>query len=118
MWEDNANDLVWEEVRDFWNITPEEFSRWNLSVGLDCKSWRIQSYCVVPLARLPTTTTSSKAPETTIAATSTALTSTLGPSPTSWSALGCYTDENTKYAALEERVTDEGGDDNLTIATC
>jgi hypothetical protein len=116
MWEDNANDLVCEDVRKFWNITPEEFSRWNPSVGLDCKPWGIQSYCVVPLERLHATT-SSEAPETTTAM-STSLTSTLGPSPTSWSALGCYTDESPKYSALEERVNDVGGDDDLTVATC
>jgi hypothetical protein len=118
MWEDNADDLVCEEVRDYWHITPEDFSRWNPSVGLDCKPWGFQSYCVVPRARLPTTTSSSsEAPETTTA-TSTSSTSALGPSPTSWSALGCYTDENPKYSALEELVSSKGGDKSLSIASC
>ncbi|KAL6850824.1 hypothetical protein ACO1O0_007950 [Amphichorda felina] len=115
MWEDNANDLVCEEVREFWNITAEEFSLWNPSVGLDCKPWRVQSYCVVPLERLPTTTSSEVPTATT---TFTSSTSTLGPSPTSWSTLGCYTDENPKYPALDELISEEGGDNNLTIAKC
>ncbi|KAH7317091.1 WSC domain-containing protein [Stachybotrys elegans] len=117
MWEDNANDLVCEDVRENWGITPEEFSEWNPSVGLDCKPWRIQSYCVVPLKRLPVTTTSSQTSKTTTT-TSTSSTSTLGPSPTSWSSLGCYTDENPKYSALKQRLSDAAGDKNLTIAAC
>lgn len=115
MWEDNANDLVSEEVREFWKTTAEDFSDWNPSVGLNCKPWRVQSYCVVPLARLPTTT-SSKEPTTTAPSTSSA--STLGPSPTSWSVLGCYMDENPKYSALEELLSEGGDDDDLTIAKC
>ncbi|KAG9249496.1 uncharacterized protein F5Z01DRAFT_754455 [Emericellopsis atlantica] len=42
-WYDNAEGESCEEVRDYWNITPEEFTKWNPSVGLDCKPWRYQS---------------------------------------------------------------------------
>ncbi|KAG9201356.1 hypothetical protein G6514_005728 [Epicoccum nigrum] len=116
MWEDNVNDLVCEDVRKYWKITPEEFSRWNPSVGLDCKPWNVQSYCVVPLERLPTTTTEPS--KTTTTTTSTSITSTLGPSPTSWTELGCFTDENPNYSALEKRVSPEGGDNSNTYAKC
>jgi hypothetical protein len=123
MWEDNTGDLVCEEVRDYWTLTPEEFSRWNPSVGLDCKPWRIQSYCVVPQERIDndprpnplTETTMTTATATSEAATSTTSTSSLAPSPTAWNLRGCYPDEDKDLPVLEEQVS--VGDD-LTISKC
>lgn len=82
VWVDNANDLVCEDVRSYWGITAEKFSDWNPSVGLDCTPWIVASYCVVPLERLPETSTSVPAPTTTITTTSSS--PTLRPSPTSF----------------------------------
>lgn len=114
-WENNAHNLVCEEVRRYWGITPEEFSRWNPSVGLNCKPWIAASYCVVPKERIPEVPTTV---EPTTTATITTSTSTLGPSPTSWDARGCYVDEDTEIPVLEKRVSKEGGDTTLTIAKC
>lgn len=33
-------------------VTPEKFHEWNPSVGLDCKPWDLQSYCIVTQRRL------------------------------------------------------------------
>ena len=121
MWEDNTGELSCEEVRDYWTLTPEEFTRWNPSVGLDCTPWRYQSYCVVPQERIDedprpwpttTTTTMTTASDT---ATSTTSTSSLAPSPTAWNLRGCYPDEDEDLPVLEERVS--VGDD-LTISKC
>ncbi|KAF7556900.1 hypothetical protein G7046_g6168 [Stylonectria norvegica] len=96
---------------------PEQFSEWNPSVSLDCKPWRYQSYCIVTKERLAslskTKTTTSKA-----SSTSSTTVSTLGPSPTAWSGMGCYTDNNNKLPVLEKRVSKEGGDTALTISKC
>ncbi|KAH7143398.1 WSC domain-containing protein [Dactylonectria macrodidyma] len=107
-----------EYVRDYFNISPEDFTKWNPSVGLDCKPWRFnQSYCIVTKERLAsvTKTRTTQTPSTTTTFTSS--TSTLGPSPTAWSALGCYVD-NTTTPILEERISKEGGDASLTIPEC
>lgn len=120
MWEDNGYGDSCEYVRDYWNITPEEFSEWNPSVGLDCKPWRYQSYCVVPEIRLSesisSTTTVKSTTTTTTTTTSSAL--DLGPSPTSWSARGCYVDEDPDVPVLEKRISKQGGDTALTIPKC
>ncbi|KAM5342304.1 hypothetical protein ACJ41O_013270 [Fusarium nematophilum] len=67
-----AGDEPCEYVRDYFNISPEDFTKWNPSVG---------------------------------------------PSPTAWSALGCYVD-NTTTPILEERMSKEDGDAALTIPKC
>ena len=118
IWENNNHDLVCEDVRSYWNITPEDFSRWNPSVGLDCKPWIAASYCVVPQERLleEPTTTATKTSSTTIIATSAS--STLGPSPTSWEDRGCYVDDDEEIPTLQKKVSQDGGDAALTIAKC
>lgn len=111
MWEDNANDTDCEEVRDYWNITPEQFTRWNPSVGLDCKPWRFQSYCVVPQERLdndPRTSLvleSSTSTESAVSSTtSSTISSTDVPLIGTWTARGCYVDEDEELPVLEERI--------------
>ncbi|KAF2809810.1 uncharacterized protein BDZ99DRAFT_499086 [Mytilinidion resinicola] len=105
-----------EGVRAYYGITPEEFHKWNPSVGLDCKPWWIHtSYCIVTQERLdnrPNTTTSSST-----TATPTSSTSTLGPSPTAWIAMGCYV-EDSKLPILEQNVSPAGGNVSLTVPNC
>lgn len=124
MWEDigsGDDEMTCEETRDYWNATPEQFSRWNPSVGLDCKPWnKPQSYCVVPESRLteepipmptfPSTTDEPPAPTTTTVEES----STVAPSPASWTARGCYFDEYDTLVLEEHLSTDE----ELTIGKC
>ncbi|KAF2677517.1 WSC domain protein [Lentithecium fluviatile CBS 122367] len=114
-WYNNTDNESCESVRKLFGITPEEFHSWNPSLGLDCKPWRWQSYCIVTQEKLdktkPTTT------PTTTSATPTTSTSSLGPSPTAWTALGCYT-ENSKVPLLEKNMSPTGGDPALTIPKC
>ncbi|KAH7140618.1 WSC domain-containing protein [Dactylonectria macrodidyma] len=116
-WFNNAEDDTCEEIRDYFTITPEQFSEWNPSVGLDYKPWNYQSYCIVTkerMASLTTTVTYISASTSTI---STSSTSSLEPSPTAWSTLGCYADNGT-LPALETCVSKDGGDTALTVAKC
>lgn len=118
-WYDNVMEETCEEVRDYYRITPEEFHRWNPSVGVDCKPWRIQSYCIVPLERWESfTRTRSVAPSTTYEEPSSTV-STHVASPTAWSALGCYEVGPSQYPTLEFNLdADSGGDPDLSIAAC
>lgn len=106
-------------VRDYFNITPEEFHKWNPSVGLDCQPWYdVTSYCIVTLQKLNdtgklTTTTSS----TSTATTTTTSILSLGPSPTFWVARGCYA-EDPKLHVLEQKMSPAAGDPDLTIPKC
>ncbi|KAF7128461.1 hypothetical protein CNMCM5793_003191 [Aspergillus hiratsukae] len=117
-WYDNNEGLTCEEARKYWGITPEQFTEWNPSVSLDCEPWRYQSYCIVTQERLDnsTKTTTTSAPASTSTPTTTQ--TTLGPSPTAWTALGCYFDDPKLLPLLETRVSKEGGDPALTIAKC
>ncbi|OBT71452.1 hypothetical protein VF21_10606 [Pseudogymnoascus sp. 05NY08] len=107
-WYDNDFQQTCEEVRDDWNITPEIFHKWNPSVGLDCKPWEYQSYCVASQERfnewMATYLFSSKV----------AATPTLAPSPTDRTSLGCYA-EGGYYPLI---VSPAGGDSALTIPGC
>lgn len=116
-WFNNGGNDTCEYVRDLFGIKPQLFTKWNPSVGLDCKPWNIQSYCIITQERVdeydrthPTTSTSTTTPA------STTTTSTLGPSPTVWTALGCYNDGNPYI--LDKRMSPEGGDGALTIPKC
>ncbi|KAL3470358.1 WSC domain-containing protein [Aspergillus californicus] len=115
-WYDNNEGLICEEARDYWGITAEHFTSWNPSVSLDCAPWRTtQSYCIVTQERLDNSTKPTTTSESAFA-TSTA-TTTLGPSPASWTALGCYFDDFEDLPVLETRVSKEG-DAELTISRC
>ncbi|KFG84796.1 WSC domain protein [Metarhizium anisopliae] len=118
-WENNIGENTCEYIRDFYTITPEQFSKWNPSVGLDCKPWNIQSYCIVTQERMDEfkrTHTTSPTSTTTATSTSTTSTSTLGPSPTTWTALGCYKEGTPPI--LKTRMSPEGGEEALTIPKC
>lgn len=67
-WYDNHHSLTCK-VRDWmFGISPEDFSRWNPSITLDCGNWEELSYCVVDVEseRSPiiTSSTSSARPTT------------------------------------------------------
>lgn len=117
-WISNTGGKTCKEVRDSFNLTPEEFAQWNPSVGVDCdKLWIVASYCVLThqkLSQLTSTTTSSTKVATTTTTTSA---TTLRPSPTAWEELGCYADRPDR-PILEKLVSDKSGDAALTIPKC
>jgi hypothetical protein len=120
-WYDNSEGLTCKELRDYFTITPEQFTEWNPSVSLDCEPWNEwQSYCIVTQERLDDTASSlsasASATTTSKPASTTASTTTLGPSPTAWTELGCYFDDPAHLPLMETRVS--AADDALTIAKC
>ncbi|KAH6625096.1 WSC domain-containing protein [Boeremia exigua] len=113
-WYNNGEGKTCEYVRELYGITPVEFNEWNPSVGLDCKGWYWQSYCVITQRKLDSikpTTTSFK-----VTTTSTSKVPSLAPSPTAWNALGCYT-QNSARPILEQSMN-ANGDASLTIPKC
>ncbi|CAN9341766.1 unnamed protein product [Alternaria sp. RS040] len=115
-WYDNGQGKTCEWVRELYGYTAAEFSEWNPSVGLDCKPWGDwQSYCVITQRKYDSihpTTTSSKV----ITTTSTSQAPSLGPSPTSWEALGCYA-QNPNRPILEKNMN-LNGDTSLSVPKC
>ncbi|KAK2780797.1 hypothetical protein FQN52_002058 [Onygenales sp. PD_12] len=112
-WYDNTGEMGCEDTRDYYSITPEQFTEWNPSVSLACEPWNWQSYCIVTQERLDNSTTTTTT--TTSKPTSTTSSVFLGPTPTSWTALGCYLDEDPEAPALEKLM---GNDTALTIPDC
>ncbi|KAL7785629.1 hypothetical protein V8C37DRAFT_393655 [Trichoderma ceciliae] len=118
-WWNNGDDSTsCERVRDMFGITPEKFHEWNPSLGVDCEPWRFPlSYCVSTSDRDPppgASTTTTPASSTT----TTSSTSSHVPSPSSWTARGCYPDDDPDFPVLEHMVSDKGGDSSLDIAGC
>jgi hypothetical protein len=111
-WYNNSKGESCEYVRSYFGITPEQFHKWNPSLSLDCEPWDYQSYCIVTLERLEE---ASKTKTTSTTTTSTA--PTLGPSPTSWTDLGCYA-EDPELPILEKNMSQVGGDGSLTVPQC
>ena len=116
-WFNNAGSDTCEFVREMFDISPDDFHKWNPSVGLDCKPWRWQSYCILTeerLSSITTTTTPTPTPEPTTTEPSHV------PSPTSWKALGCYTDDDPDFPVLERKLTDGDGDGDasLDVSSC
>lgn len=110
MWQD-GDEKTCEETRDYWNITPEQFTSWNPSVGLDCKPWsRQQSYCVVPLSRTQTSSSSNETPGPTTTSISVPTSS-----PTGWDLVGCYEYSQEEVFYFERMRLEE---DTLTIKKC
>ena len=112
-WYDNGFGMSCEDTRKMFGISPELFHEWNPSVGLDCKPWTFQSYCVLTQERLdntPISTTSS------VASTTTTTAFTLAPSPTSWTDRGCYV-EDPALPLLDQNMS-PNGDAYLTIPKC
>ncbi|KAK1250097.1 hypothetical protein MKX08_010100 [Trichoderma sp. CBMAI-0020] len=117
-WISNTGGKTCKEVRDSFNLTPEEFAQWNPSVGVNCdKLWIVASYCVLThqkLSQLTSTTASITKPVTTATVIST---TALQPSPTAWEELGCYADRPNR-PILDKLVSDKRGDAALTIPKC
>ncbi|KAH8130340.1 hypothetical protein FP744_10000043 [Trichoderma asperellum] len=119
-WINNTGNKTCKEVRDSFDLTPEEFSQWNPSVGVNCdKLWIVASYCILThqklsqlMSTMTSTTTSSTVPITT-----TTSTTVLRPSPTVWRELGCYADRPNR-SILAKLVSDKDGDTALTIPKC
>lgn len=116
-WYDNYNEQTCEEVRSYYRITPDDFHKWNPSVGTDCKPWLPISYCVLTKEKWEewqssqtTSTTTTKPPPTS--------TSTLGPTPTAWRERGCYADSNKNAPVMDKLISPTGGDTKLTLKTC
>ncbi|KAK4137749.1 hypothetical protein BT67DRAFT_438990 [Trichocladium antarcticum] len=113
-WFNNEDNRPCEWVRGYFKATPEEFSRWNPSVGLDCTPWyNWNSYCVITWTKINETMTTTTT-TTTTSATSTA--PTLGPSPTAWTDMGCYV-EDPAQPLLDVNFS-PNGDPSLSIPKC
>lgn len=111
-WFNNDGSDTCESIRSMFGISPADFHKWNPSVGTDCKPWRYQSYCVLTKERLASlTSTTTKASSTTSTSSSSHV-----PSPPSWTALGCYTDDDAKFPVLEKQVSSD--DKSLQIKSC
>ncbi|OAG13389.1 hypothetical protein CC77DRAFT_1045374 [Alternaria alternata] len=113
-WFDGGWDLSCEETRKMFGISPELFHKWNPSVGLDCKPWNFQSYCVLTQERVDTEPP--KWTSTISTTTTTATSSTVTPSPTSWTDIGCYVEDPT-FPLLDQNMS-PNGDASLTIPDC
>lgn len=112
-WYDNYRGDTCQAIRDWtYAISPEDFTRWNPSVGLDCSNWQQLSYCVQAPGQ--STSTSSSSVSSTIAS-STTRSPTASPSPvlSGWNDLGCYVDANTL-----SNKTDKAGGASLTVDKC
>ncbi|KAJ4305962.1 hypothetical protein N0V88_000752 [Collariella sp. IMI 366227] len=110
-WYDNSDGKSCKVVRDWmFAISPEDFTRWNPSVTLDCENWNLQAYCVGVASEMTSTITSSTPTSTKTSAT---LTSTKKLELLGWEPLGCYVDNQT----LHNDTTKAGGD-RLTVTEC
>ncbi|KAI8248972.1 CFEM domain protein [Colletotrichum sp. SAR 10_77] len=111
-WYDNYEGESCVVVRDYmFAISPETFSRWNPSVGLDCSGWQDRtSYCIqVASEEPPKTTITTASTTTTVPAQSQTPTAVL----TGWNPMGCFIDDHT----LDTKSTKAGGS-SLTVDKC
>ncbi|PTB34755.1 hypothetical protein M441DRAFT_74832 [Trichoderma asperellum CBS 433.97] len=107
-WNNGDETTSCKHVRDMFGITPED---------VDCEPWRFPlSYCVSTSDRNPppgASTTTTRASSTTSSSTSSHV-----PSPSFWTARGCYPDDDPNFPVLEHIVSNKGGDSALDIAGC
>lgn len=115
-WYNNSDGESCEYIRSLFGITPEELHEWNPSVGLDCQPWEYQSYCIVTMEKINNTITTTSSPSSTTTVSTSSIV-TPGPSPTSWTDMGCYV-EDPALPILEENLSPEGGDAALSIPKC
>lgn len=95
---DNANGLTCHQIRDdVFHISPEDFTRWNPAVTLDCDNWKFVSYCVSVTSEI------------------TAASGSASESPY-WQRVGCYKDVDTNNRTLKNLAF--VGETNLTIEAC
>ncbi|ETS81740.1 hypothetical protein PFICI_06742 [Pestalotiopsis fici W106-1] len=110
-WYDNFEGLTCTDVRDLlYAISPEDFTRWNPSITLDCGNWKRLSYCVQVKSEQTQTTSTTSTTTTTSTASATAKPSLLG-----WESLGCYVDDDPH--TLSTLSAKEGGS-QLTVEKC
>nr|XP_036576515.1 CFEM domain-containing protein [Colletotrichum truncatum]KAF6783272.1 CFEM domain-containing protein [Colletotrichum truncatum] len=93
-WYDNYEGFSCQDIRDLrYAISPEDFTRWNPSVTLDCGNWQELSYCIQVRSEMKTVTSNSAS---TISTTRVAPSSTpTAPALLGWTSLGCYTANRT-----------------------
>ncbi|KAL2073759.1 hypothetical protein VTL71DRAFT_11085 [Oculimacula yallundae] len=114
-WFNNNDDKTCQWVRDYFRATPEEFKRWNPSIGLDCEPWyNWTSYCIITWTKWNSTQTTMTSTRTSTLPTSTA--PVLGPSPAAWTNMGCYV-EDAKLPILDINFN-PSGDASLSIPKC
>ncbi|VBB80332.1 Putative protein of unknown function [Podospora comata] len=114
-WFNNDDGRSCKWVRDYFEATPEEFSRWNPSVGLNCEPWyEWNSYCVITWTKINSTLPATSKTTTTSSSTTTA--PILGPSPTAWTDMGCYV-EDPELPILDVNFN-PNGDSSLSVPKC
>lgn len=90
-WINNPGGKTCKEVRDSFNLTPEEFAEWNPSVGVNCdRLWVVASYCILTNQKL-SQLTSTAASYTKSVSTSTGIESTSSNTRTVGAALSSKT---------------------------
>ncbi|OAA60754.1 WSC domain protein [Cordyceps fumosorosea ARSEF 2679] len=82
-WYDNYGKRTCESIRKAWEVSPEDFARWNPSLTVDCKGWSKHAYCVAVASENTSSSTTSTTTTTTTTSTSV--------SPV-WTDIGCYKD--------------------------
>lgn len=107
-WYDNYGTKSCETVREIWGISPEDFSRWNPRITLDCKGWSHLSYCVGVVSEL----TSSSS---TMTSTSTSTKTSTATPPPLWTDHGCYMDAS--IHPVQTQLPAPAGSD-MTRAKC
>lgn len=94
-WHDNYEGFSCKEIRDWrYAISPEDFTRWNPTVTLDCGNWQELSYCVEVRSEMKPVT-SSEAPTTTSTISEAPIPTPEPPALLGWTSLGCYTADRT-----------------------
>ncbi|KAL6801937.1 hypothetical protein J3E68DRAFT_447801 [Trichoderma sp. SZMC 28012] len=84
LWYNNIGIESCEYTRSGFDISPEDFHKWNPSVGLDCKPWNVGSYCLVSEGKLASfKATASKAASTSSKSAAETASSKTGPITTS-----------------------------------
>lgn len=108
-WYDNQDGhRTCESIRAAWQVSPEDFARWNPDLTVDCTGWETgHSYCVAVAAEqgqqqhsyITTTTTGP-----TTASPSSAVVTPV------WSYLGCYNDDSSIHP-LQTQLSSPAGED-------
>ncbi|KAL7967772.1 hypothetical protein HDV63DRAFT_412005 [Trichoderma sp. SZMC 28014] len=77
-WFNNAGSDTCGSIRSLFGISPEDFHMWNPSVGVDCKPWNYQSYCILTEEKWASFTSTHTTADATITATSSKTTTATG----------------------------------------
>ncbi|KAK3181176.1 hypothetical protein K4F52_007451 [Lecanicillium sp. MT-2017a] len=109
-WYDNQDGhRTCESIRTAWQVSPEDFARWNPDLTVDCTGWETgHSYCVAVEAERGQQQHTSPSHITT-APTATRSSSGGVVTPV-WSYLGCYTDDSSIHP-LQTQLSSPAGED-------